>query len=438
MRTNKNYLLGLLTVIVAFNYTDRFALGIVQQDIKLDLGLSDTQLGFLSGIAFALFYSVMGIPIARWADTGNRVTIISLTAALWSVAVAVCGRAGSFAQLLFVRVVVGVGEAGCVPPSLSLIADYFTRAKRARAVSVYMQGISASLVIGYLAAGWLNQFYGWRAMFAMIGLPGLGLAVLAGITLSDPRHRTATSTAASPSHEGLKEVCVTLWTSRTFRHLLYSCAVNWFFTYGTLQWTPAFFVRSFGLKTGVLGTWFAVIYGVSSIVGTYWGGEWAARRAANDERLQLKGMAILVSISGILMAFVYIPFLAPDSNWALVWLGLANLAAATINGPQFAMIQTLAPERMRATSIALVYLFANLIGIGLGPWAAGALSDALRASVGQESLRYAMLLLCPGFVWSAWHLWAARKTVCSDLEVAGSGDTFAEMQVPNLRVQLKL
>src|SRR5579872_6202631 len=137
---NKHYLLGILTVILSFNYMDRIALGVVLQDIKLDLHLTDTQLGFLSGIAFALFYSVLGVPIARWADRGNRVTIISLSVALWSAAVALCGAARSFVQLMLIRVIVGVGESGCVPASLSLIAGHFPREERPRAVSFYMQG----------------------------------------------------------------------------------------------------------------------------------------------------------------------------------------------------------------------------------------------------------------------------------------------------------
>src|SRR5688500_3715382 len=174
----KQYLLAVLLVVLASNYVDRLALGLLLQDIKVDLSLSDTQLGLLSGIAFALFYSVMGIPIARWADCGNRVTIITLTTALWSAAVALCGLAGSFGQLMLIRIGVAVGEAGCIPPAHSLIADYFTRAERPRAVSIYMLGASFAVVIGYFGAGWLNEFYGWRVTFMLLGLPGLVLAAL--------------------------------------------------------------------------------------------------------------------------------------------------------------------------------------------------------------------------------------------------------------------
>src|SRR5882762_8997075 len=169
----KKYLLVLLLVILAFNYVDRLTLGLLLQDIKVDLSLSDTQLGFLSGISFALFYSVMGIPIARWADRGNRVTIISITTVLWSAAVALCGVAGSFPQLLLIRIGVAVGEAGCIPPAHSLIADYFTRAQRPRAVAMYMLGSTLSMLIGYYLAGWLNAHYGWQTMFKLLAVPGI-------------------------------------------------------------------------------------------------------------------------------------------------------------------------------------------------------------------------------------------------------------------------
>jgi MFS family permease len=425
----KNYLLTVLLVVLAFNYVDRVALGLVLQDIKVDLELTDTQLGLLSGIAFALFYSVLGIPIARWADRGNRVTIISITVALWSVAVALLGVAGSFLQLLLIRVGVAVGEAGCIPPAQSLIADYFTRAERPRAVARYMLGGPLSVLIGYLLAGWLNEFYGWRVTFIVLGLPGLALAAVAWFTLKEPRlgkpplnvagrfaatsysqRETAELSTVQPS---LREVCVTLWANTTFRHLLFCLSVIFFFGNGIANWQPAFFIRSYGLKTGELGTWFTLIYGVGGLVGTYLGGEWACRRAPTNERLQLKAMAVVCTSFGVISAGVYV---SPNPYLAFGLMGLAAVGINMAYGPLFAMIQTLVPERMRAISIALIYLFANLIGMGLGPLAAGALSDALRPWVGEESLRYALLALCPGYFWAGWHLWRGSRTVTRDLE----------------------
>jgi MFS family permease len=209
-------------------------------------------------------------------------------------------------------------------------------------------------------------------------------------------------------------VCATLWANTTFRQLLFSLSVNAFFAYGIVQWLPAFFIRSYGLTTGELGTWLAAIQGLGGLVGYYLGGEWASRYAANNECLQLKAMASVTAAFGIVSALIY---LSRNLHMAFGLMVIANVGGLLINGPLFALIQTLVPQRMRATAIAVVFLFANLIG-GLGPWAAGALSDALRPLLGEESLRYSLLALCPGYFWSAWHFWRGSKTVAHDVERA--------------------
>lgn len=450
MTTYKRHMLILLSVILAFNQVDRVALGVLLQDIKLDLALSDTQLGLLTGIAFALFYSVMGIPIARWADRGNRVTIITLTTAVWSAAVALMGLAAAFLHMLLIRIVVAVGEAGCLPPAHSLIAEYFTRAERPRAVARYMLGLSLANVLGFVLAGWLNEFYGWRMTFMLLGLPGLGLAAMAWFTLREPRREkpainvgsqlgpaALTSSpgigALSPVHPSLKEVCLTLWADATFRHLLLMYSVASFFGSGITQWWPTFFVRSHGLETGELGTWFAVAFGACGIIGIYLGGEVVSRYAKQNERLQLKGAALLCVCLGLVSILIY---LSPNKYMAFGWIALTTVGFCMTTGPFFAMIQTLVPERMRAVSIALVYLAANLVGMGLGPLAAGALSDALRPWFGEESLRYALMALSPGYVWAGWHYWRASKTVTRDVEavqlkddrVAREGESVTQMR----------
>jgi len=412
--TYKRYLLILLTVILAFNFVDRLALGIVLQDIKLELSLSDTQLGFLSGFAFALFYAVMGIPIAAWADRGNRVTIISFTAALWSVFVAMCGAATSFLQLLLVRVGVGVGEAGCIPPAHSLIADNFSREERPRAAAIYALGSPLAFVIGYALAGWLNQFFGWRWTFVILGTPGLVLAVLAWLTLKEPRAiRTAQASkqARAPALSS-REVWLTLAKIRTFRELVFCYSIVFFFGYGVSLWQPAFFIRSYDLSTGEVGTWFAIIYGLGGITGTYLGGALATRFAANNERLQLRAVAIAKVVAG---TFGCLAYLSTNKYLSFSLLALGVLAGASIYGPILATLQTLVSERMRAMAIAIVYFFANLIGMGLGPLATGMLSDQFAAAFGPESLRYALLAISPGFFWAAWHAWRASNSVTDDL-----------------------
>jgi MFS family permease len=426
----RQYLLTLLAVILAFNYLDRTILGLAMESIKVDLKVSDTQLGFLSGLAFALFYAIMGIPIARWADRGNRKTIVVLTLTLWSLASALCGLAVTFTQLLLIRIAAAVGEAGCVPAAHSLIADYFNRAERPRAVARYMSGGALANIIGFLFAGWLIQLYGWRATFMLLGLPGLAIAVLAVITLKEPRRRLqdektdlailgsappsppvpALNVATPPS---IKEVCRFLWSNRTFRSLLYCFAVSAFFNAGIVQWQPVFFIRSYGMKTGEIGMWFAMIYGVGGLAGIYLGGELASRYAANNERLQLKAIAIAYSCVAVFTACIY---LSPNYYLAFFFMLLSSMGGAGANGPLFATIQSLVPQPMRAMSIAMIGLLANLVGMGLGPLAAGVLSDAFRHWFGGESLRYSLIVLCPGYFWGAWYMWKASRTVTKDLE----------------------
>jgi MFS family permease len=423
----RHYMVAVLLLIAAHNVVDRTTLGLVLQDIKVDLHLSDTQLGVLTGIAFAMFYSLMGISIARWADRGHRIFIIALATALWSAAVVCSGIAQSFIQLLLIRVGVAVGEAGCLPPSHSLIADYFNRAERPRAVAIYMLGGPLGLLIGYLPAGWLNELYGWRITFMALGAPGVLLAALAWFTLREPRRerssRAASILASQPARHldgltqvtappGLWKTCAILWLNPTFRHVLLSISVSGFFSYGILQWLPAFFIRSYGLATGAVGTWFAAISGLGGLIGTYLGGMLASRYAVRNERLQLKAIAIAYVVFVVFSAGVYV---APNQYLAFASLALSMVGGCTMNGPIFATIQLTVPARMRATAVALVNLFANLIGMGLGPLVVGVLSDLFRPWAAEESLRYALLMLCPGYLWAAWHVWRASRTVAEDL-----------------------
>jgi MFS family permease len=414
----KSYLLGVLAFVLASNCMDRVALGLLLQELKVDLALSDTQLGLLTGIAFALFYSVMGIPIARWADRGNRVTLITITTALWSAAVALCGMASSFLQLLLIRIGVAVGEAGCNPPAHSLIADYFSRLERPKAVAIYMLGAPLATVLGYFGAGWLNELCGWRVTFIVLGLPGVALAALVMLTLKEPRRQQGVSTVAPNLHEhpSLTETCIALWQKRSFRHLLIFYSVSAFFSVGTGQWKPSFFIRSYGLQTGELGTWLAVIYGLGGILGTWLGGVAASRYAAGNERLQLNAICVAYCVLAGVSVCTY---LSPDAHLAFALLAVTMIATGTVVGPLFATIHAVVPQRMRAMSIAILFLFANLIGMGLGPLAVGVLSDAFHSWAGEDSLRFALLALSPGYLWCALHLRWAGMTVTVDLENPG-------------------
>ena len=416
----KNYLLLVLMVVLSFSYVERTFFGMVLEHIKLDLHLTDTQLGILSGVGFALFFAVLGIPIARWADGGNRVTIVWLTTVVWSAAVILCGMAGTFLQLFLIRIWVAAGEAGCTPPANSLIPEYFSRSERPRAVARYMAGISLGLMVGYFAGGWLNELYGWRKAFFIIGFPGVALTALTATTLKEPRYLTSAllrdSTQVSTHEESqpsIKEVMETLSGNATFRHLLFFCSV-WYFTgWGITQWLPTFFIRSHGMDTGALGTWLAAIYGGVGILGTWLGGALASRYAARNERLQLLGVTVLFVLEGVFNA---VSVIVPNHHVAFGALALGYLCEGVAYGPVFATLQTLVPARMRSTAQAIMGLLPNFFGMGFGPLTVGALSDALHPWAGNESLRYTLILFCPGYCWAAAHLWRASQTVARDLQ----------------------
>ena len=429
----KKFLIFVLLAGLMFTNLDREVLGLSMQSIKADLSLSDTELGFLTGIAFALFYSLLGFPLARLADYGDRVILIAVTAALCGMAVALCGAATTFIQLIVIRVAVAVGETGFIPTANSLIAESFSRAERPRALSTYLLGGPLSVVVGYFLGGWLIEDYGWRWAFVAMGCPGLLLAIVVWFGLKEPRRAPSVderrsyarksapglvsasdSQARQPS---LREFLKIILHSRTFRQLLYSYVVLSFFDYGRGQWMPAFYERSFGISPGSLGIWLAVVFGVCGTVGVYLGGVLSARYAPNNERMQLRVMAGIYVISTILSICVY---LTRSRNLAFSLTAVKSVISPIATAPFYAILQALVPERMRAQSTAFLLLVSNLVGMGFGPLAAGALSDALHTAFGEESLRYTLLALSPGFLWCAWHTWHSGNTVTADLAAVES------------------
>jgi len=258
--TYKRYVLIILMLVYASNFLDRQILGILLQPIKTDLGLSDTQLGLLSGIGFALFYVTMGIPLARWADKHNRVSLLSVCIALWSAMTALSGAATNFLQLGLARIGVGIGEAGCTPAAHSIIADYFKSEERVRAMAFYSAGASIGVFLGYLLGGWVNQFYGWRVTFFVVGAPGLLLALIVRFTLREPpRGHSENSKTAASTIPTVTEALSYLWGQNSFRHLALGTGLLTLSSYGGATWFPAFLMRSYGMSTGELGTWLALI-----------------------------------------------------------------------------------------------------------------------------------------------------------------------------------
>jgi MFS family permease len=401
------YVLGLLFVVNVFNFVDRQILAILLEPIKADLGASDTAMGFLTGIAFALFYTVAGIPIARAADRGSRRTVIAIGLALWSGMTAASGLVRSYGQLALARIGVGVGEAACSPPAHSLLADYFPPERRATALAVYAMGIHVGILFGFIVGGWMNEWLGWRAAFFVVGLPGLVLAVLVRTTVREPPHVHA---AAAPISS--RAAVGTLWRMRSLRQMALGAALHSFAGYGVAAWAPAFLARVHHMRSGEAGTWLGLVTGFGGICGAVLGGRLADRLGARDARWYLW----VPAIASVVEVPFWIAFaLWPDARPAIL-IGIpAIVGGAMWLGPVFGTTQTLVPPEMRALASALLLFVVNLIGLGLGPQAVGVLNDVLAPRFGAEAIRYSLLLVGLTNAWAAVHFALAARTVRADL-----------------------
>ncbi len=427
----RSQMLTVLAVVYAFHFVDRNIVTLLIEDIKRDMLLSDTQVGLLTGMAFAFFYSTLGIPIARWADHGNRITIISLATGLWSVMVLCTGLTATYLQLLLTRVGAAVGEAGCVPPAQSLIADYYDRKDRARAMSLYMLGGQASILLGTAAAGWLNQLYGWRVAFLVLGAPGLLLAVLVRLCLDEPRLKLRAVGLDEPTavaqREGYFTVFKLLWRLRAYRHLTAGFTIFYLFGFGVGQWVPPFLIRTYGIDTAELGSWYGLIWGVGGIIGVYAGGYLVSRYIADDEPLQLTIMSTLLALFIPLYLGIY---LTHSTSVVFSLMIVGALFYTAMIGPLYALIQQVVPANMRAMAIAVALLLSNLIGMGIGPVAVGAMSDFLAPELGTESLRMALVIWTPGYLWAVFHLLRARRYVGEAIE-SSRADPPVSLQAAN-------
>jgi predicted MFS family arabinose efflux permease len=412
----RRYAMLLLVLVFTSSHVDRQILAILLQPIKLEMQLSDTQLGFLSGIAFAIFYATLGIPMAMWADRSNRRNLIALALATWSGMTALCGLATNFWQLALARIGVGVGEAGSSPPSHSMIADMYPPAERATAMGTFSLGINLGLMTGFLVGGWVSQWYGWRVAFYTVGLPGLLLALLVRLTLREPPRGYAeglqTTTHEAPS---LGTVVRFLTSTPTWRHLAVGTTLASFVGYGVVLWLPAFLMRSHGLQSGQIGTALAFLFGVLGGIGTYVGGQLADRLGKRDVRwnVWIVSLAILLALP-----FIVAAYLARDIQTASWYSLIPALLGGFYIAPSFALNQSLVSVRMRSVASAILLFVLNIIGLGLGPQTVGMLSDFLQPQYGAESLRYALLCLSLVNIWTALHYFLAGRTLVADLRKA--------------------
>ena len=385
----RNYVLLMLTIVYIFNFVDRQILVVLQESIKSDLGLSDTQLGLLSGLSFALFYVLLGIPIARLADRSNRRNIVAISLTVWSAMTAACGMAQNFTHLLLARIGVGVGEAGASPPSHAMISDYFPAHQRATAISLYSVGIYLGVMIGFPLGSYLDGIYGWRLAFLIVGVPGVVFAVLFSLTVKEP----ARTVESNPTDVNASFIAVTkyLLAKKSFVYLAFAAGFHAFATYGLGNWLASFIIRlhlpTGGIEAGNIGLTIGLILGIAGGAGSFIGGYIADKKGQADKTWYFK-----ISAYGAMCA---IPFLLTfyfheDTTIALVCLFIGYGSLSTFLGPSIAITHSIVPVRMRAFSSSVLFLALNLIGLGLGPLFVGFISDLLAPSMGAESLRWAM------------------------------------------------
>lgn len=411
-------MLWILLIVYIFNFLDRQIVNILAEPIKADLGLSDTELGLLAGPAFAVFYALLGIPIARYADKEgtNRVRLISLALAIWSAMTAVCGLAQNFVQLLFARIGVGVGEAGCTPAAHSLISDSVAPEKRSSAIAFYGLGVPIGSLLGLIIGGIVNDLYGWRVALMLVGLPGLLLALVVLFVMREPRHsRTAEAAAAAATTVPLStgEAMREIFASRAFVYILIAASVTAFLGYGKGLWTISFFIRSHGLSTTEAGLSMAVVLGLAGVAGTWLGGKLADKFGARDKRHILTfpayGMAVAAPV-------LFLGYLTEDWRVAVALLVLPTMLNAAYYGPAYGCVQGLVQPRARAVAASIMLFGQNLIGLGLGPFLFGVLSDALQPLAGQESVRWVLY----GAAWlgliPAFFFWRASLRLKAELK----------------------
>ena len=385
--TYRGYVLLILTGVYTFNFIDRQILVILQESIKIDLGLSDTQLGLLTGFAFAIFYVTVGIPIARFADRSNRKNIVAVSLTVWSAMTAISGLAMNYWHLFLARIGVGIGEAGGSPPAHSIISDYFPPEKRATALSIYSMGIYIGVLFGFLAGGWINQYFGWRMAFVAIGIPGVFYALIVYFTIKEPeRGQLDVKTKKQASNADLINVTKELLSHKTFVYLAFGAALNAFGSYGVGNFIPPFLARVHGLDSATIGTWLALTAGIGGGLGVFLGGYLADKLGRKDVRWYLW----IPIIAGLLkLGPSTLVYFSSHTQMVLMTTFFTNLLTPLYLGPSLAVTHNLVAADRRAFASAILFFILNLIGLGMGPTVIGLLSDWLEPTYKAFSLRWA-------------------------------------------------
>lgn len=407
-RRMRTLTLGLLTLTYFFSYMDRQILAILQEDIIRDLKLSDFQMGILGGLAFALFYAGLGIPIASLADRWNRVRIIAIALTVWSGFTALGGLATSFSHLLLARIGVGIGEAGSSPPSHSIIADLYPPEKRAGAMSIYSLGVGVGAAFGTLVGGTVATYYGWRAALFVVGLPGVALALVIWLVMPEPKRGASDHPSVQDPNAaitGFLQGFVSLSRNRAAIHLIAAFTLTSMIGYGHTAFAASYLIRSFGYTKLQIAWSIAPAIAVAVAIGTILSGRLANRLARTNG---VHAQAKMIAATQVIALPLTLTFYLSSNTGLAVGAYLSSLIfTSAYLGPTFSLIQAEAPLRQRAMWAAIMLFVNNLVGLGLGPTLVGAISDALKPAYGAESLRHAMLVFAALTPWATFHYWRA-------------------------------
>lgn len=389
-----NYVLALLTLMYTFNYLDRYVLTILVVPIQAELNLSDSAMGFMMGPAFAIFYTALGIPIARLADTHSRRVILSVSFALWSAMTALAGLARTGLELTATRVGVGIGEAGGTAPAHSLISDYFPPERRTLGFGVFQQGVYLGQMLGLMVGAVLVAQVGWRMTFLIVGLPGVVLALLLYLTVKDPVRGALDPLPPAPLEESpspsMREVFALLWRRRSFRFLMVGAGIASFGGTGFGFWLPALFERAHGMTRMEVGLQLGPTMAISGSIGAILAGVLTDRLSRRDRRwlMWIPGASVLTSLPFLIGVCI-----APTAGGALLSAIPSGLLGGGWAPAAYAAAQALAPPRMRALGASLLILCITLLGMGAGPQAVGLLNDALAPQFGASAIRYSMVIV---------------------------------------------
>lgn len=415
------YVLVMLTVVYVFNFLDRQLLVILQEPIKAELGLSDTQLGLLSGLAFAVVYATFALPISQLAERWNRRSLISISLAVWSGMTAITGFVSNFTQLLLARAAVGIGEAGASPASHSIISDIFPLNRRATALAFYSSGINIGILAGFLIGGWINEFFGWRVAFVVAGVPGILLAVILRFTIREPAKGQGQGIRVEGKPPKFFDTAKGLWSRVSFRHMAWAGMLQTLMNFGIINWMPSFMIRTHGMSTGEVGTWLALSIGVAGALGTF-GGGWLADRLAEKDRRYYQWVPAGSVI--LLVPLMSVVLLMTNSTLAMLVFMIPACLQSMVLGPLLASTHALADIRSKAVASAILFFITNLIGVGLGPLSIGMVSDYLEPSYGTDSLRWALLSVVVVIgLWCVIHYVLAARTFREDCAAVAAQNT---------------